>query len=1192
MNNDIEVLQNILGREDAILFVGSGISLWSGLPTWPGLIDELAYFIERLGHSSDLMRAEAARGDLLQAASYGFTKLTQLQIGEFVRSACRSGASEPSNIHEKLVNLAPRCYITTNYDDLLEQSLRTWRPEVKFGTSVTNRNITAIADIIQARRTDFVFKPHGDAYDTESIVLTREQYRKLLPQGERHAALDALKTLMVTRPVVYFGFGLRDPDFLYLRDIISNIYTGGNIDHYAVVADVGYEEKVYWRNNFGLHLMGYETLPKADGKRDHSPLLKLIDKLGRAGGSRPVNSVSQSDMWLSLARYAAGLSRRWPLEAANNLPVYVEKKDGRHSFHARISVDDFLLRDVGKALLLGAPGAGKSHSFGQCVKKLASELQSQCLSADLPSKSITIPIYCDLKLYDGDLLQLIGQQLPPNISLESIVECFSVRIYIDSFNEMPIEFREGKNFHVDFEKSINALSGSTIYIGSRNSDGLEGLAIPEYELSDYAHDDLEKYIEQNEIILPEFHRFECLSILRRPIYFNLFNEGKVAFSDPAHPIDLYVSLMKSITERFHSRFGVKSDLLEMLATLAAGVLDSGQEAFSAEIFLHYSKWIGDTNLVDPVDILNWFIAERFIVTHPGNRISFFHQSITEFLAATHLSNMYENDLSIITDKLKFKRWDQALFLCSGILNHEKSTEFVDNIISADVFIAIRSSRYVEHGRSKIVSQILDFLQAAELSFDQRMKINWAISHSLPADLTHINKLKRLMETVSELGEGISRLLVQIDPDSAKDYLLPYFINKPDDFNLLVNGIGPALATSITEQDVKTVADWCDHLEASYGLEKSLSFSGFLSGIRPLLKQLETKKLRELLMRNQNDISQESLRRHALSSVIEYRKSASAMKLAVELLEVGHTNAAYCIHSNKMDDEADCYFFTTHHVDLLLCDLVQDRSWAYAALGDVCRARPDLASYAQSKANESFGLKRAAILKAAGSSQDAVFDALSELFRKPNESANYKDVGFLRRLELDWGGHEKLLVDLLRLRNKDLAKAIFGGSIPPSLGKISSLEIGDFSWWIDWMVELSLNRDNYWLLEQIGWFAATNIDKEVIIQTAVDFYKSDTRRSLLIISTVINRIPLLEFDDFPDSLISILLDRLSSGKIPGDSSGNILANIATERFTVTRIIPLLNDRDIISKQAIVRTLQRIGSRLGRRFVGDDGTLLSE
>lgn len=116
-------LGQVLAQEDTVLCIGSGISMWSGLPSWPQFIEELAGFVEAVGANADLIRAEAARGDLLQAASFGFDKLTKPQIGDFVRSACRYGAATPHEIHRKIVSLGPRCFITTNYDNLLEESL-------------------------------------------------------------------------------------------------------------------------------------------------------------------------------------------------------------------------------------------------------------------------------------------------------------------------------------------------------------------------------------------------------------------------------------------------------------------------------------------------------------------------------------------------------------------------------------------------------------------------------------------------------------------------------------------------------------------------------------------------------------------------------------------------------------------------------------------------------------------------------------------------------------------------------------------------------------------------------------------------------------------------------------------------------------------------------------------------------------
>ena len=66
---------------------------------------------------------------------------TRPQIGEFIRKICRLGKAQPQEIHQRLVTLGPRCFITTNYDRLLETSLRQWQPE-RYYRVVTNRQLT------------------------------------------------------------------------------------------------------------------------------------------------------------------------------------------------------------------------------------------------------------------------------------------------------------------------------------------------------------------------------------------------------------------------------------------------------------------------------------------------------------------------------------------------------------------------------------------------------------------------------------------------------------------------------------------------------------------------------------------------------------------------------------------------------------------------------------------------------------------------------------------------------------------------------------------------------------------------------------------------------------------------------------------------------------------------------------------
>jgi hypothetical protein len=216
-------LREVLDQPDTVILAGSGISLWSGLPSWSGLLYALADTLEEMGLSAAPVRQEINSGNLLLAASYAVHQIHKRELGAFLRKALRHPYASPSELHRSIAALGPSCFITMNYDQLLETAIRQsgqhTEPRV-----VTNRQPVEIADIIPASARNFVFKYHGDLGDAESIILSREQYRQI--KNDYPGTLRALSTLLATRPVLIIGFGLQDPDFLLVQDELVSIFQG------------------------------------------------------------------------------------------------------------------------------------------------------------------------------------------------------------------------------------------------------------------------------------------------------------------------------------------------------------------------------------------------------------------------------------------------------------------------------------------------------------------------------------------------------------------------------------------------------------------------------------------------------------------------------------------------------------------------------------------------------------------------------------------------------------------------------------------------------------------------------------------------------------------------------------------------------------------------------------------------------
>ena len=472
-----------LKQEDCVILIGSGISVWSGLPSWKLLLDKLAGFMEKCGIDSSLVKREIADGDLLQAASYGFDRLTKPQITDFMTSACHYGEAEPHEIHKKILDLGVKCFITTNYDKLIEMGIEKWRTKEP-AMVVTNRQLSEMGRILQARAENFVYKPHGDIEDVESIILTREQYRSLLLQGERHMALETLKTLMVSRPLVCIGFGLKDPDFLYIRDILSNIYQGNVRDHYAIMADVEEGEADYWERHYGIHLVGYETRMEPDGSRSHAPLLELLETLHdelhgillKEENGKKEPDRTQSEIILALMRYAAGFRKYEKAETEFGIHIY---RDSIHTKGFCIDkyngslVERFLTDNESRAVLVGAPGAGKSYAMRRAAAAIAQELSDKCLEGSgfsdktmpfvksMDFRQIVVPVYIDLKLYDGDLEGMIEKEFSRTLPSEKVIGECQCKIFLDSFNEMPKQYWDNGKYLEDFKK---------VFAGSKHTE--------------------------------------------------------------------------------------------------------------------------------------------------------------------------------------------------------------------------------------------------------------------------------------------------------------------------------------------------------------------------------------------------------------------------------------------------------------------------------------------------------------------------------------------------------------------------------------------------------------------------------------------------------------------------------------------------------------------------------------------------
>lgn len=185
-----------------VVFVGAGVSANSGVPTWINLTNA---FKENL---PDTIKNET--DDLKVAQIYKDTYGNKAYL-EKVRNTLKHGRVAHNPIHTAILQLNPVHIITTNYDDLIEQSIQSNYKQYDI--------ITQDSDLPYYRYPNKVVKMHGD-FNAGNIVLTEEDYYNYATNFPLIRSF--VTSLFTTNVVLFVGFSFSD---LNLKMILNDIKT-------------------------------------------------------------------------------------------------------------------------------------------------------------------------------------------------------------------------------------------------------------------------------------------------------------------------------------------------------------------------------------------------------------------------------------------------------------------------------------------------------------------------------------------------------------------------------------------------------------------------------------------------------------------------------------------------------------------------------------------------------------------------------------------------------------------------------------------------------------------------------------------------------------------------------------------------------------------------------------------------------
>lgn len=1206
-------LRKLLDLPETIVFVGAGLSVWSGLPGWGKLIGQLIVFVEKKsGTSQQAARDCLQSGDFVGAADRLLRHIQLSELGTFLREDMGFTNVVPHRVHELATALGPTSFVTTNFDNLIEQQL--FRCGHSAPRVISNQQLADLADVYRANARNFVFKVHGDINDVASLILTESQYQNIILGTGTSGISSVFKTLeilLATRPVLFIGYSLKDLDLSLVLRNLQNTFDRNAGTYWAIMPDLSNDEVAYLWETHRIRVFTYQTLPgETPDQKDHTPFVELLERLCAQSDASDSPSptkpgATQYSNLLSFARYGTRLMNAggepgleicaylhgWP----TRLPLDISARKFNGS-----PVTEIIAAFDASCVLSGPAGSGKSFAIRNHLAQQGEKIRDWALAEQTTKEMPEVPILVDARLYEGDFDSLIAASLPEDIDLSVWKGKVRVLLVVDSIDEMPARHLEEGFWAADLEKIIARFENCRIVFGTRRIDLIPIRDIAVFDLAPLGDKQIGEVLGERELNVAEISK-EFKKLLRTPFVLRLASQ----FLRDKQMKQTAPSLFAAFVRRalVDAGLGAFADrALEKLQFLAFEANSTGRDTMGiSPVEEAFSIFVVPVSSDNPpaARVIDRLVSAGLFVSEIDGRVRFIHRSVLEYLAGCELVRRYRQNNVNISELLGSRRWDNPFAWSVVLFKKKEIGTLVEKACQWDPLLALRMAHAAEVARDYLLNAVLDQISALPLLDEQAFSLGHEFG-SVHFPASACDALHKLAESHANAGHGmlagaaIAATLPHASVNQIRCYIDQLFTGQID-YNM-GNHLGPALGRQFSDADLEYFlqrfgsAQLPDSVYDEEGQEdsQSVSIRHAISSTIGGLNFAYAAKVRDWSRNRSKRV------RAVVVDALYESKHPDNRRYLVRQWELGVENASFalflCVRSKWTGQDINNYFrCTTRRIKIMQSWLQQGFSeYRFELLAALCKKHPEwkLAVERLATAEPDTFLKKAFSLISPKTRKRATKNLLNKL-AAGNISIDPKQLILLDLIdEQILCDDKKLLFALLETPNGDLLATLcqkFNFPSDYNIDPISAAEANNiiviFRRWLG-----NSSKDAEYKAYLLSSFLVSNLGKEarnMLLRRSNDPKDPDRR---VILSHIIRQMPstTVSTDDLTPSTGNLLLETfLSAGRFDFFPSPG---KFATERYVEDIVLPyaatMAEESD--SRRRLELVLRDAGERHGRRY----------